>query len=698
MALKNIPKFPYGAVYFRKSNPPREDWERDYKTASEDGMNIFRHWFLWSAVEIKPGEYNWEDYDRQLDLAAKYGLKTIIAEMITSAPEWAFRDLAYARLERIDGSKIDSHMSASCVTGGFPGLCLDNEEVLALAERFLTELVKRYRNHPGLGGYDIWNECNYLPDVCYCPATQKKFRLWLQKKYKDIKTLSEVWHRYGYRDWEDVSAPRSLGPYPDVIDWLQFRIENAYELMQWRADLIKKLDPDHPVTAHGIVGTLTHLANCGADDWKAAERVEVYGYTWGACRHGNEPWKQWHAVDIVRCASKGKPFWHAEAYGGPLWMQPQVINKPRDEGRIARPKDIRIWNMVSFAGGARGLFYLRWRPLLDGPLFGAFGPYNLDGSRTDRSEMVSRIAKWVNAPEQEALWKSQPVKGDIGILIIPETEIFCYAQQGNTEYYANSLRGTYQGFFDNNIQADWVRIEDIDNYDLLYLPFPVMLTKEIAHKLIEWVKKGGKLVVEGCPAYFGDNGRVCTIQPGLGFDKILGVREKYVEFTPDLLNNLIIKIDNLHVYGGIFLQSYDVTTGKPVGWYEDGSIAAVENQYGDGKTLLIGSFPGYGYNLHPGSEGRLFFSNIIRWAGKEQHIKSSDQKVTARLHDGEGGMYLWLTNPSDIDIKVEITFSQKWGPFKEVQILWGDEKPEVDGRKIKALVKEHDALVCKLIK
>ena len=30
MSIRDLPKFPYGAVYFRKSNPPREDWERDY--------------------------------------------------------------------------------------------------------------------------------------------------------------------------------------------------------------------------------------------------------------------------------------------------------------------------------------------------------------------------------------------------------------------------------------------------------------------------------------------------------------------------------------------------------------------------------------------------------------------------------------------------------------------------------------------
>ena len=68
--MSALPRVPYGAVYFRKSNPPPEDWARDYRTAAEDGMNLFRHWFLWSAVEVAPGEYDWADYDRQLDLAA----------------------------------------------------------------------------------------------------------------------------------------------------------------------------------------------------------------------------------------------------------------------------------------------------------------------------------------------------------------------------------------------------------------------------------------------------------------------------------------------------------------------------------------------------------------------------------------------------------------------------------------------------
>src|SRR5690242_2957134 len=44
----DAPVFPYGAVYFRKSNPPEQDWARDHQTAARIGMNTFRHWFMWS--------------------------------------------------------------------------------------------------------------------------------------------------------------------------------------------------------------------------------------------------------------------------------------------------------------------------------------------------------------------------------------------------------------------------------------------------------------------------------------------------------------------------------------------------------------------------------------------------------------------------------------------------------------------------
>ena len=87
-----------------------------------------------------------------------------------------------------DGTVVNSSIGGSSATGGFPGLCLDNPEVRAAAEKFLIALVEHYRNHPALLGYDLWNENTYNGGnprkmYCYCDATKRKLREWLRGRY-----------------------------------------------------------------------------------------------------------------------------------------------------------------------------------------------------------------------------------------------------------------------------------------------------------------------------------------------------------------------------------------------------------------------------------------------------------------------------------------------------------------------------------
>src|SRR5205807_3290951 len=116
--------FPYGAVYFRKSNPPEQDWARDHQTAARIGMNMFRHWFMWSAIEVAPGKYDWRDYDRMMDLAAQNGIKVVIAELITAAPEWMFRKYAQGCYDASDGADVKSSIGGRRANGGHPRPCL----------------------------------------------------------------------------------------------------------------------------------------------------------------------------------------------------------------------------------------------------------------------------------------------------------------------------------------------------------------------------------------------------------------------------------------------------------------------------------------------------------------------------------------------------------------------------------------------
>jgi len=689
--------FPYGAVYFRKSNPPAEDWARDHATAARVGMNTFRHWFLWGAIEVAPGKFDWADYDRMMDLAAANGLKVIIAEFTTNAPEWAFRRYASARYKGSDGSVQNSEIGESTAVGGFPGLCLDNADARTAAERFLTALVERYRNHPALLGYDLWNENTYPGGGgrkmnCYCEGTKRRLREWLQARYPSLQALGKAWGRYSFETWEGVDPPESLGGYAEGLDWLQFRIDDAFRLLKWRADLFRRLDPHHLICAHGVAGTLESLPSSAHNEWRSAAMVDVWGLTWVASRHGNAPWLQYQAMDLARAGARGKPFWHAEAEAGPLWMQPQVIGRTREDGRQPDAEDVRIWNLISCASGARGILYPRWRPLLDGPLFGAFGAFAMDGSVTPRAEMAGKVAKWANAHAE--VWKSHPVKGDVGLVFVPESELFNYVQQGGTEYYAQSIRGAYQAFFDQNIQADFVALENIGEYKLVYLAYPVMLKRETADRLKEYVRNGGTLVCEGLPAYFGDSGHVGTVQPNFGLDELFGAREKYVEFDPDLSEQMTLGVKGTKIFGRYFRQDYELAGGTAAGQYSNGNTAAVENTFGQGRTLLMGSFPGAGYYLHHGAATRELFAGFLKTAGVTQQIAIDDATVQARLHQGEGGTHFWVTNTTRAEKKVTVTLAT--GEFSSAEDVWGGVAIAQSGRRFTMAVPARDAVVAML--
>lgn len=699
MPLDKLPQLPFGAVYFRKSNPPREDWERDYGVAAADGLNVFRHWFMWGAIEQKPGVYVWDEYDRQLDLAARNGIKTIIAELIHAVPDWAYRKFAHARQIRADGRPLTSNMGVSAATGGFASngggagaLTLNCPEVKEAAGAFLTALATHYKGHPGLLGYDVWNEVNYSPAVDYSAWMKADFREWLKAKYGDLETLGRNWYRFSYAEWDDIEPPHEVAAYPENLDWLAFKRENYYGQMQWRIDTIRAIDQDCLIAAHGVGGAIPNMASGGSDDWLAASKVELYGLTWVPSRRGFAPWQNFFGPDITRAAARGKKWWHAERPGGPLWLQPQVLGRDKEDGRVMDSEDVRTLTMTSFAAGATGMMNLRYRPLLDGPLFGAFGSYGMDGSRTPRSEEASRIAKWANVPEQKSLWEARPVKGDIALLVIPEAQAMDYLLNYNhrPETYREAMWGAYRGFLDNGLQPDWVLIDHIDDYDTIYAPYPISLTAEHARALAAWVDKGGTLISEATPGYFGDRGKVGTVQPHNGLDVVFGAREFDVEFMPDIGDRIRFDLDGAPVGGGGFLQSYTATSGTPRGKFADGRLAVVENVHGSGRTLLVGTHPGVAYFKTSSAENLSYFRKVFEWTRRERNLTLDNSAVIARLHRGSAGGAVYVLNPTRSEQRARIALGEAHQHLRVDGSYWG----EADG--VDVTVPPRDVVILKL--
>jgi len=703
MPLTNLPQTPFGAVYFRKSNPPRADWARDYQVASEDGLNVFRHWFMWSAIERKPGVYDWADYDRQMDLAAQNGIRTIIAELTHAVPDWAYRQWAHARQIRADGRPMTSNMGVSAATGGFSSngggagaLSMNCPEVRQAVGHFLTALATRYKGHPALLGYDVWNEVNYAADVDYSDWMKADFRLWLKNKYGDLDTLAEAWYRYSYADWDDIEPPAEVAAYPENLDWLDFKRDTYYDQMQFKIDTIRAVDGDCLIAAHGVGGAIPNMAALGSDDWLAASKVELYGLTWVPGRRGFAPWQNFFGPDLTRAAARGKKWWHAERPGGPLWMQPQVLGRDKEDGRVMDAADIRLLTMTSFAAGATGVMNLRFRPLLDGPLFGAFGSYGMDGSRTDRSDMASRLAKWANDPATRSVFDARPVSGDIGLLVIPEAQAWDYLLNANhlPDTCRQAMWGAYRGFFDNGLQPDWVHIDDLDTRDTIYAPYPIMLTAAHAQRLSEWVARGGVLISEATPGYFGDRGKVGTVQPNNGLDVVFGVREDEVEFMPDIGDRIRFALDGAPVQGGGFLQSYLPTTGQERGQFADGRIAVVEHRHGKGRTLLVGTNPGIAYFKTSSAANLRYFANVFAWTGRTRRVHLDNPVLQARLHQGPSGHHvLWVLNSTRAAQRATVTVEGALARFGAAH--WQGAGARANGSQV--VVPARDALVVEIV-
>ncbi len=685
----------FGAVYFRRSSPPERDWERDYARAAEDGMTSFRHWFSWSAIEIEPGVFNWEPYDRHLELAAKYGIETVIAEMSEHAPEWFYAKYAQARRENRSGKIRTNDMNHSCVVGGSHTMCMDNAVVREGVARFLTELGRHYRDMPGLYGYDIWNECSlYSPEnICFCGATQEQFREWLKRKYGDLQTLNRAWFRFSYTSWDQVQLPRFKGAYPEFFDAIAFQNDMQDQWLSFRVSALRAADPNHLMIAHGNAKAHSDIAPSCGDDWRYSKDVDLYGYTfWYA--------NNCHTMmggDMIRSASRGKSFWRAEAVGDSDWNERNDKTEPLlIKDVMSVPENIRLDAMMSFVCGATGFLNPRYRPLLDGNLFHSYGWYGPDGSRTARSNMAAEIAKWCNAQSQRALWEAKPVQGEIGLLLLEDSQALCYALHGDSDIYASCLKGAYQAFIDSNIQSDIIRLSQIDEYDLIYVPYPVAISDQAVAKLQGWVERGGTLISEGCFGYFDDRGHAVEWQPNRGFGEVFGCLQKAVHLGPDINKELTLFSDKGEIRGGVYRQSYEATTGRVLGSFGDGETAVVENGFGRGKARIIGSMLGYGYYKNPDEQTRRWFASLLACAGKQPMLRAdTNSGIVARLWRNGCETFLWVLNMTEHKQTAEIVVNSELLKVGCCEVFRG-QPGSFTGNTVTVEVENRDAAVVRI--
>lgn len=580
-----------GAQYYRPPNPPATDWARDLSRMREAGFDTVKFWACWSWMQPSPDQVDFADLDRLMDLAAERELRVVINTILENAPYWL--ESAHPQARYVDADDRPVRLTAAMNTpgGGWPGLCFDNPAVLDMAREFLVRLAERYRHHPALSTWDVWNEphlepASYYPDrmYCYCPASLARFGDWLREHYASVAELNDAWARR-YSDWNQVAPPRQFETVPDLLDWRSYWFANLRRLLDIRASTVRAADPDHPVMTHvALSGYTGQLATHTLDEFTLAEPVDIFGTssfpTW---LMDDDPVEHLFNLDTARAAAGAKPFWQAELQGG----------RGRRDGLASTgqpdPAVLALWMWNALATGASGVVFWQWRPELLGPESPGYGLTAADGTPTARVRAASAMARVMSRPE---LADRVTRPGSVGLLLSRRAALHAFATDTTMELYTQAALGAYRLLLDADLDVSALHEDQVarsgvpPHVTAVYWPMPAVTDEELSARLVAFVARGGHLVAESGPGEYTPHGWRRTAVPGGGLEDLFGVCE--VEST--VLRRQAVMVGDELLTMAWQRAELTLTGARVRASFDDGNPAVTENRYGAGTAVLLASY------------------------------------------------------------------------------------------------------------
>ena len=609
-------------------------WGKDLDEIKSTGFSTIKCWIDWATAETKPREFSFANLDLLLKLAHDRGMRVIIQIYLDSAPDWVGQQYPDARFVDRSGAVITSQSA--------PGYCIDHTRVRNDIVDFLQALSRNANRSPALYGWDVWSEPHVInwaefpylsnPEFCFCAYTRARFRAWLKAKYSTLSALNAAWYRR-FETWDQVEPPRypTILSYTDYLDWRTFIDDKLAADLKMRVDAIRSADKVHPITSHAAAPALFTSPTDGygePDDFKMSASADFFGTSlYPKHSESTHPWSALMlaaGLDFTRSVGRAldKGFWIGELQAGQGATGMRIADPV-----TARDEQSWIWQVV--AHGARELAIYAWYPMSSGFESNGYGLINLDGSMTDRARAAGVAVKSIERHASELL-SSSPAPAQIAILYNRLSYMVGGSQPslsklGNAE--RDSLLGFYRAFLEAHIPVDFVDAQDVAEnklrqYKIMFLPFPVMLSKDVAEGVKRYVQDGGTAVAEARLGWNDERGFASDVIPGFGLDQIFGAKEKLIrpaESVPITLE-AAAELPGVRatqtVNGSAFEEELEPTSGARVfGRFADGNAAIVENSYGKGRGVLIGSFVALAYQRDGNAAAKQLFLLLARGAG-----------------------------------------------------------------------------------
>jgi len=608
------------SVYYYPESWDKSQWERDIKNIASFGfeyVHLTDH--AWYDLEPKEGVYNFGWVDTVINLAAKYGMKTLLSTPTSAPPVWLNEN--YPEILMIDENGVTMrHGTRQQYSWSSPVF-------RKYTEKICEAMGKHFGKNPNVIGWQIDNEPSHYGKYDYSPAVRTRFIEWLKVKYKDINTLNERWGMrfwtMHYQTFEQIRLPneKELVQMPNphaLLDFKRFTAEECASFVSLQNTVLRKY-----VNQNQWITTNFMYVNGNVDprlnkdlDLVSYTMYPVSGYSDGKGEQGfriGNPSSINFANDFFRPIT---------GQTGCMELQPGQVNWGIYNYQ-PYPGAIRMWLWHCYSSGSDYISSYRYRQPLYGMEQYHYGMVGTDGVTPTRGgleykkfmEEIVGLRKLYNADAKAPKeWTSKKT----AFLHSYDNTWNMNQLKQTSEWASDAHNAKYYDILKSfGIPVDFITENvDFNNYPFLIAPAYQLVDKKLIARWKEYVENGGNLIL--------------TVRTGTKTKDGYFWEEKYGEPIWDLIG---AKID----YYDVLSQKHKGKLsfeGKPYDWSLWGDIlepnqgteswVTYDDQFYKGKTCVIHSKKGKGTVTYIGVDTKEF-------ALETQLVKNAYQKAGISL-------------------------------------------------------------------